>query len=192
MGSKGQNRTGLTLWLVAAGVAAGIAAVAYLRRRRGREESALSPDLRNLEDAVITALRADEVMKARAVDVAAIAPGIMELTGTVESADEAHHAVSIVQSVAGVRTVLNRLDLALAGQRPRRRPVTTAEPGSGSRWYGMSVGMGRRRQGRSTDPDQRDDHTDMLEQALAPDPEEALADVVQERIEREARANEVS
>src|SRR5688500_7001537 len=185
---EGKNRTGL--WLLAAGVAAGIAAAIYFRRRMVRDRAQIPPELRKLEDDVLNALRADAVMRDRGVDVAAIAPGIMELTGTVETEDEAHHAVAVVQSVAGVRTVLNRLDLARQ-DRLRRRPAAV-DSASGSRWYGMSVGMGRRRQGKSTEQPERDDHADILDQSLAPDAEEAMADVVQERIEREARANEVS
>ncbi len=192
MARKQEGRAGTAFWLLAAGVVAGIAAAVYLGRRAAREKAQLPPGLRALEDAVLDALKRDPVLRERGVDVAAIAPGILELTGTVETEDEAHHAVAVVQSVSGVRTVLNRLDLSRFEQKLRRRPASVSESGSGSRWYGMSVGMGRRRQGKSTDPAQRDDHADMLDQALAPDPEEALADVVQERIEREARPNEVS
>ncbi|MEX2281547.1 MAG: BON domain-containing protein [Gemmatimonadota bacterium] len=191
MARKGESKTGPAFWLVVAGVAAGIAAAIYFRRRTVRDRAQIPPGLRKLEDAVLDALRADDVLRERGVDVAAIAPGIMELTGTVENEEEAHHAVAIVQSVDGVRTVLNRLDLT-SHDRLRRRPVAAGESGVGSRWYGMSVGMGRRRQGKSTDPTQRDDHADMLDQSLEPDAEEAMADVVQERLEREARTNEVS
>jgi hypothetical protein len=191
MARKWEGKSGTAVWLLVAGVAAGIAAAIYLRRRTVRNRAQIPPGLRALEDDVLDALRADRVLRDRGVDVAAIAPGILELTGTVENEDEAHHAVAVVQSVGGVRTVLNRLDLS-SFDRLRRRPVTTGDSGSGSRWYGMSVGMGRRRQGKSTDPTQRDDHADMLDQSLVPDAEEAMADVVQERIEREARTNEVS
>jgi hypothetical protein len=57
----------------------------------------------------------------------------------------------------------------------------------------MNVGMGRRRQSAETDPAQRDDHADLLDQALSPDPDAALADLKQERSEKRAtQANEVS
>ncbi|MGH7461345.1 MAG: hypothetical protein ACREMA_09995, partial [Longimicrobiales bacterium] len=73
--------------------------------------------------------------------------------------------------------------------RARRAGESTA----GSRWYGMNVGMGRRRQSPQTDPAQRDDHADLLDQALAPKTEDALADLTQERTEKRAReANEMS
>ena len=184
---KRKERAAATFWVVAAGVVAGLAAVTLLavraaRRRRGQR---LPPDLDRLEKQVIGALREDPDLRGRGIDVAAIAPGIIELTGYVESELEAHHAVDVVQSVGGVRTVLNRLDLSAREQRLRR--AGRAESG-GSRWYGMGVGMGRRRQSRSTDPERRDGRADMVEHALAPDPEDIVAELADERNETRASA----
>jgi hypothetical protein len=191
MGQKRDNRSKTGLWLLAGGILAGLATVAYFKLRRSEKRVTLPAEVRGLEDAVLAALKSDDILRRRGIDVAVIAPGIVELTGSVETEEEAHHAVAVVQRIPSVRTVLNRLDLSRLEHRVRRR-AAGGDSGSGSRWYGMSVGMGRRRQSKGTDPAQRDDHADMLEDALAPDAEEALADVTQERIERAARSNEVS
>jgi hypothetical protein len=188
-----RNRGSNAAWLLAAGILAGAAAVAFISYRNSRRKGQGPRAFRPIENEVIRTLKGDMVLRERGIDVAMIAPGIVELTGAVESAAEGRHAVDVVQRVPGVRTVLNRLDLSGGRQqRLRRRLAGESEMGSGSRWYGMSVGMGRRRQGGRTDPDQRDDHAEMIDDALQPDAEEALADVVQERIESSARANEVS
>ena len=180
-----QKRSGAGFWILAAGLAAGLtAAILYgaRRRRRAPGQEAVG-DFFELEDAVIEALRADTTLRGRAIDVSGIAPGIIELTGSVETEEEAHHAVDVVQAVTGVRTVLNRLDLAEFENRVRR--ATNRQPaGASSRWYGMGVGMGRRRQSSTTDPARRDDHADMVADAIGPDPEEIIADLNEEQTTR--------
>jgi hypothetical protein len=177
------------LWILIGGVLAGLAAAVFLTGRKRRERTPRSPDLRALEDAVIRALRHDPSVRGRGIDVAAIAPGIIELTGLVESEAEGQHAVDVAHNVIGVRTVLNRLDAREVSQRMRPRSALKG----GSRWYGMSVGMGRRRQSRQTDPARRDDHADLVEEALAPNVDEAVTEVAQERMEKRATpANEIS
>jgi hypothetical protein len=181
-----QKRTAITpWWLLAAGVLAGVAITSILTLRRRRQRLGRpAGESGQLEDQVIRALRADQTLRARGIDVAVIAPGIVELTGFVETENEAHHAVNVAQSVIGARTVLNRLEHGDLEQRLRRqRRRERAEANAASRWYGMGVGMGRRRQARTTDPDRRDDHADMVEAALAPNAEQALADVAEERDE---------
>jgi hypothetical protein len=190
-----KRKVGTAFWFLAAGFAVGLGTAIVLgvrgrqqRRREGR------PDLWPLEDGVIDALRQDDLLRARGIDVAAIAPGIIELTGSVQNQDEAHRAVDVAQGVDGVRTVVNRLDLAESEQhRARVRRVSQKQGAEGGRWYGMGVGMGRRRQSPVTDPAQRDDHADLLEEALLPDPEEAIAEAT-EAVEptRRGRASELS
>ena len=183
-----KQKAGTAFWFLAAGVVVGLTTAMVLgyrtSRRRGAERTS---DQWPLEDGVIDALRHDAVLRGRGIDVAGIAPGIIELSGIVETDDEAHHAVEVAQSVQGVRTVVNRLDLAefeKRRQRGRQRP-----DGSGSsRWYGMGVGMGRKRQSDVTEPAQRDDHADLVDEALRPDPVEALEDVVEARMETRAAA----
>jgi len=168
-------------WAVVAGVAAGITALAYVTYSMVRRRTPAVAALKRLERMVVKELRDDEILGRRGIEVAAIAPGLIELSGTVRSEEEVHHAAEVVQTVPGVRTVLNRLDVAeLESQLRRgRRRLFSIEPAL--RWYGGGVGLGRRRQGRQTDPMRRDDHVDLIEEALAPDAGEALEDVVQER-----------
>jgi hypothetical protein len=176
---KRKKETGAALWLLAAGVLAGFATATILgiRARRGRFQGPPTGRLADLEKAVIKALRADPILRSRAIDVAAVAPGIVELSGLVESEEEAHHAVDVVQGVLLVRTVLNRMSLGELERRLRRQRGAGRAEGAGSRWYGMGVGMGRRRQARTTDPDRRDDRADMVEDALTPRRDDAVNEV---------------
>ena len=190
-----KRESGAGLWILAAGVLAGFATATLFalraRRRRG-PGLAVSERLGDLEKVVIKALRSDSILRSRGIDVAAVAPGIVELTGSVESEDEAHHAVDVVQGIAVVRTVLNRLTVGEFERRLRRQRGADRTEG-GSRWYGMGVGMGRRRQARSTDPDRRDDRADMVESALTPRLEDVLEDVNEQREQNDgARARELS
>ena len=68
-----------------------------------------------LEERVLEAFRNDPILSERAIDIGAIGDGIIELTGWVHEADEATHAVTITRGVPGVETVVNRLDVRLAG-----------------------------------------------------------------------------
>jgi hypothetical protein len=190
-----KREKGTAIWILAAGVLAGFATATVLalraRRRRG-PSLAVSERLGDLENAVIKALRSDAVLRTRAIDVAAVAPGIVELTGAVESEEESHHAVDVVQGVTVVRTVLNRLNVGEFERRLRRQRGADRGEG-GSRWYGMGVGMGRRRQSRTTDPDRRDDRADMVESALTPRLEDVLEDVNEQREQSDgAKARELS
>lgn len=158
---------------LAFGATAGLAAGLLLLRKagserptdRGRSDVALI----DLEERIVDRLVRDPVLGRRAIDVAALTPGIVELTGSVEDEDESDRAVRVAREVGGVRTVLNRLDVAsleehLADTRERLRegdPALTE-----THWYGMEVGMGRRRQGRSTEPTQPDDRNKIMEREL--------------------------
>src|SRR5262245_2214778 len=193
---KHKTERGAAFWILAAGVLAGFATatVLGLRARRRRPETAVSRRLSELEDAVIDMLRSDPLLRTRAIDVAAVAPGIVELTGAVESEEEAHHAVEVIQGIVAVRTVLNRLNVGDCERRLRRqRGGAERSEAGGSRWYGMGVGMGRRRQARVTDPDRRDDRADMVDTALTPKRDDAVndAEVVPES-KASAKARELS
>jgi hypothetical protein len=154
---------------VGAGAGASAAAFAIMRLLRRRQDAAPYGVADMLEDAAIETLRSDRVTGSCAIDVAAIGPGIIELTGTVPSMDVAQRAARLLHSLEGVRTVVNRLQAGsleqhLAENRERR---AGGEPGlSDRRWLGMSVGMGRRRQSPSTEPDRPDDSADRLSDEL--------------------------
>lgn len=134
-------------------------------RRAGKRAAAL-------ETAVVEALRRDPELGHRPIEVTAIADGIVELSGRVATEEEADRAVAVARSVAGTGTVLNRLDSDavashLAGN---RRRFLAGDPSlAETHWYGQGVGTGRRRQGRETDPERRDDRVELLSRELGAD-----------------------
>jgi hypothetical protein len=162
---------------LAVGAAVGTAAAVYLgvrqlRARRAQASEALPERLAEIEAGTVEALRKDEITGHRPIDVAALAAGIIELTGVVGNLEEAHHAVDIAQRVEGVHTVINRLTLGdveehLAETRNRLRQGDAAL--QETQWYGMNAGMGRRRQSTATDPSRRDDRNDAISRVLEPD-----------------------
>lgn len=137
------------------------------RLRRMDDEQA---DLVLLEDAVLDAFLADDVLSERGVDIGAISPGIVELSGSVWSEEEAERAVRLARRIPGVVTVVNRLDLEGEARRLERTRGRLEETGSGvgSLQHGMARtgGMGSRRQGRETDPQTSDDSHKQEHEAL--------------------------
>lgn len=169
---RDRSELSLNLWIAVAGAAAGLGAglAGYLlgRRRRPRTASLEERAIR-LEDQVVDALAGDAVLHNRPIEVAMLSDGIIELTGMVGSEDEAHRAVDRAQEVPGVMTVLNRLDIGdleshLAETRERYEAGDAAL--HETRWYGMRVGTGRRRQGHETDPARADDRLPMQSREL--------------------------
>lgn len=124
--------------------------------------------LLELEDAVLDALLADEVLSERGIDVGAVSPGVVELSGAVWSRTEVRRALAMAQGVAGVRSVINRMDIEDQPPRTRGTRNDSYREGemSGAEWTGHGSGMGSRRQGRDTDPDRRDDSHWQRERAL--------------------------
>lgn len=125
----------------------------------------LSP-LEELEERVLEAYHNDPVLSERAIDIGAIDEGIIELTGWVYAAAEAEHAVTVARGTPGVDTVLNRLavraeedQLEDAAERYEAGDASLIE----SHWEGQSVGMGRKRQGNSSEPDRNIDPKPHLE-----------------------------
>jgi hypothetical protein len=147
----------------AAGLGAGAAVLAVLRTLRhfrGRSAPTAGTPLEALEDAAVDALRRDPQAGVCAIDVAAVAPGIVELSGVVPNHAVARHAAQVLESISEVRTVISRLEVGtieehLARNRDR---LARGEPAlEGRRWYGVRVGTGRRRQSPATDPPRPDD-----------------------------------
>jgi len=124
----------------------------------GAEEA--GEDAEELEQRVLHAYENDPILAERPVDIGAISDGIVELTGWVNSEDEATHAVTLARGVPGVDTVVNRLAV-----RPREDQLDESaerykngDPAlTESHWEGQSVGTGRRRQGNSSEPDRHAD-----------------------------------
>ncbi|HSA55030.1 MAG TPA: BON domain-containing protein [Gemmatimonadaceae bacterium] len=67
------------------------------------------PVRRSLETKVLAGFEADGVLGQRAIDIAAVGDGVIELTGWVRSGEEAARAAALARAVAGVEMVLNRL-----------------------------------------------------------------------------------
>lgn len=176
--------------MIAIGAAAGVSALAWaairtMRRTRGTDARTVREmnELAELEESVVEALRVDAVTGSCAIDVAAVGPGIIELSGVVPTEEAAQRAARLMHAVPGVRTVINRLEEGsveerLAENRARRE---RGEPETLERhWTGLGVGTGRRRQSPSTDPDRPSDRIRDRTRALEVKPEE-LADAMAAR-----------
>lgn len=150
------------------GVAGTAAALWIARRRDGRVHPGLERS--RLERSVRDILREDETLSRRGMLVSEIGPGVVELAGIVETAEEMQRAVAGAQKVDGVTTVVNRLTIRTEESRlaATRSRFADGDPSlTETHWTGMGVGMGRRRQSPETDPDRRDDHVRMIERELA-------------------------
>lgn len=113
-----------------------------------------------LEDHVLEAFRNDPVLCERAVDIGGIGEATIELAGWVTTDEESEHAVTIARGVPGVKTVVNRL---LVGEDEERalENARLFEEGddahSEAHWEGNTIGMGRSRQGNSSEPNRHQD-----------------------------------
>ena len=164
---------GLAAGLVVADRFGGFSSLtAKLRDRVGRlrerddddYDSEIDEDDEALEERVLEAFRNDPTLSERAIDIGAIGDGIIELTGWVHEPDEATHAVTITRGVPGVETVVNRLDVRMAGaEEPIEIDDSPNAPLPGGRWEGQQVGTGRRRQGNSSEADRHADPKPDLE-----------------------------
>ena len=102
----------------------------------------------------------------RAIDIGAVEDGIIELTGFVNSDDEAHQAVVVARGVPGVETVVNRLVVSPDEDRfdeAAHRYEDGEAPFTERHWEGQQVGTGRRRQGTSEEIDRHADPRNVLE-----------------------------
>jgi hypothetical protein len=174
---KRKKRSDSATWLLVAGVVLTGAAAAYAVSRllkSGPVSRRL--DLRGLEKRVIQALLDDPVARNQGIDIAAVGSGVVELSGSVGTEADSRHVVEIVDRVPGVHAVLNRIEISTVETRLQRNRAKAAAS-DGTRWYGGGVGMGRRRQGASTDPRQRDDHVALRTHAMQPNRDDTLTEV---------------
>ena len=114
-----------------------------------------------LEDEVLEVFLSDARTSRQAVEIGAISRGIIELSGTVPTEEDADYAVRLAGRVAGVHSVINRLETENMPRRAQGAPDDLQRQGGG-----MNIGMGRRRQGSETDPDRPDDSQAMRAGAL--------------------------
>jgi hypothetical protein len=132
--------------------------------------------MRSLESRVIRALREHPEARSQSVDVAAVGAGVIELSGFVDNEQLAHEVVELVDRIPGVHAVFNRMDVRSVEARLQRNRGKSGSS-SGTRWYGGSVGIGRRRQSPATDPQRRDDHAALLVKSLKPNRDDVLSEV---------------
>lgn len=147
-----------------------------------------------LEERVLEAFNNDPILAERAIDIGAMTPGIIELSGWVDSDDEAEHAMTVARGVPGVETVVNRLMIddeeQQLGENIRR--FKEGDPAlSEARWEGQQVGTGKRRQGTSDEMDRHADPKPELEDRWLSEREalrNAAEDVEEISAERRKRA----
>lgn len=78
---------------------------------RGDDGPARRADGTSLEEHVLGALEEDPVLCERPIDIGAIRDGVIELSGFVSTPEEADLAARVVKRVAGVQSVVNRLEV---------------------------------------------------------------------------------
>jgi hypothetical protein len=174
---KRRKRNETALWVlgVGAGVAVAAGILAYIQlNKQGRD--ALSREMRELEKRVIRGLRAQRSTRDQAIEVEAVGAGVVELSGYVDTEELAREVVELVDRVPGVHAVFNRLSVRAVEARLQQNRSRSNDR-EGTRWYGGSVGIGRRRQSPGTDPARRDDHTDLKLKSLLPNRDDVLSEV---------------
>lgn len=82
------------------------------------EEEAYGAEAGELEERVLEAFEDDAVLGERAIDISAVADGVIELSGWVDSDAEVAHAEEVTSAVDGVRSVVNRLEVGEHGSAP--------------------------------------------------------------------------
>ena len=89
--------------------------------------SGTAPDVLTLEARVLEAFHNDPVLRERAIDIGAIAEGVIELTGWVHADSEVAHAITIAGGVPDVHHVVDQLSVR---QPARSRRATDPRPSS--------------------------------------------------------------
>ena len=142
---KRQKRKQTALWVLGVGAGLVVAAGIMAALRAGRQgRQALKREMRALEKRVIRALRANRNTREQAVDVEALGAGVIQLSGSADTAELAKEIVELVDRVPGVHAVFNRMDVRSVEARLRDNRNRNAERG-GTRWYGGNGGIGPRR-----------------------------------------------
>lgn len=126
-----------------------------------------------LEEQVLDAFENDPVLSERAIDIASVGTGVIELSGWVRDEAESRRAEAVTRRVTGVEAVVNRLSAeddveTLPPEHDDEMQESaeseeSAEPIPGGQWQGQRVGTGRRRQGTSAEADRHSDPKPELE-----------------------------
>lgn len=144
-------------------------AVRRLRPGRLHRLAVDQEKLDRLEGEVLEAFLADDILCERGVDIGAVSPGVIELSGSVWTEREARHAVEVANRVHGVKTVINRMRLDDGSDDGHLLDEMDREGRSSTFIHseGRVGGMGRRRQSWDTDPMRPDDSQEHRQDALA-------------------------
>jgi hypothetical protein len=113
-----------------------------------------------LEERVLEVFSNDPLLRERAVDIGAVNPATIELTGHVYTETESEHAVTIARGVPGVTTVVNRLSVRAdeQGEDAASERYASGDPRSTeAQWENPIVGTGARRQGSRDDRGRHED-----------------------------------
>ncbi len=105
-----------------------------------------------LEERVLEAFNNDPILSERAVDIGAVEPGTIELTGWVYTRGEIEHATTIARGVPDVRTVVNQITLRADEQSEAAKdalPDESSEPTRVEQGLADRAGESRTDQGRS-------------------------------------------
>jgi hypothetical protein len=129
------------------------------------EEAFVSAD-EELEERVLEVFSNDPVLRERAVDIGAINPATIELTGHVFTAAESEHAMTIARGVPGVTTVVNLLSIRAdeQGEDAAAERYASGDPSATeAQWEDPIVGTGATRQVHRDDRslDHRSRHDDL-------------------------------
>lgn len=124
-----------------------------------------------LDEEVLDAFEGDPVLAERAIDIASVGTGVIELSGWVRNEAESRRAEAVTRRVPGVQAVVNRLSAEddVETYPPEhddeelREAEDPSEPLPGGQWQGQRVGTGRRRQGSSAEADRHSDPKPELE-----------------------------
>lgn len=91
--------------------------LAAVSRENGASEASIrARDIaRQLEERVLEELRDEPVLSKRAIEIAVVGDGVVELTGIVHTIEEVSRAAALVRGVPGVNMVLNRVEVRTGG-----------------------------------------------------------------------------
>lgn len=175
---KRRKRNDAALWILGVGAGVAVAASIFAVLQRSKQGTvALRRDMRGLERRVLRTLRQNSSTRAQAIDVEVVGAGVVELSGYVDNEHLAHEVVEIVDAIPGVHAVFNRMDIRSVESRLQENRGKRDGERGGTRWYGGTVGIGRRRQSPTTDPARRDDHADLKLKGLQPNRDDVLDEV---------------
>jgi BON domain len=132
----------------------------------GDEEEVFVSADEELEERVLEVFSNDPVLRERAVDIGAINPATIELTGHVFTEAESEHAMTIARGIPGVTTVVNRLNIRAdeQGEAAAAERYAAGDPSEvEAQWEDPIVGTGKTRQVHRDDRslDDRTRHDDL-------------------------------